>query len=433
MIYCWIKNWFVKISDFIDKQINYEFTQAKKDLLSVNYSKLNVSKRYLRYSRPEYFFLLELVLLLFFAFAAYHWFSLYSFIFNYSPNFIENNWDIADIPFDEVERIEAVRKSWLDWYEYFYTNGMETAKAQAYNFMFLGNLLRPIIMDTIQYIIIPMSIGYIVWFTIKYYEYVIAAVWGYFIMMYSFVTKKIECTLAKKWYIQFVTGWKKCSPSFGKYLSDWFNRFILRPLRQEQLNYMRAFDELKTWRKRTSSLTIIWEGIKEAISNIWKMILNAIKKLYMMIYNFFKSLGDLFLTVYNYFISIFGFGYKSETNTGETCECESEPVFDFPFNGENNNSQDEKQNTKNKNNQKSKSENDITGKCKDSIFIDLLIIFLLLLPIYKYIPLEKIMSPVRDFVKNLAEKSNISPKVINGFIILVMVIMLYYIDQNFYF
>lgn len=428
MIYCWITKWLMNISDFIDKQINYEFTQAKKELLSIDYSKYNVSKRYIRYSRPEYFFLLELVILLFFAFSAYHWYSLYAYIFNYSPNFIDNNWDISDIPFDQVEKIEVVRKSWLDWYEYFYRNGMETANNQANKFMLLGNLLRPIIMDTIQYIIIPMAIGYIVWFTIKYYEYVIAAVWGYFIMMYSFVTKKIECTLAKKWYIQFVTGWKKCSPSFGKYLSDWFNRFVLRPLRQEQLNYMRAFDELKTWRKRTSSFTIIWEGIKEAISNIWKMILDAIKKIYMFIYNFFKSLGDLFLTVYNFFISLFGFNYKSETNTGESCECDNEPAFDFPFADENKKNDNKKNNKNNK-----KYENSDPKKCKDSIFVDLLIIFILLLPILKYIPLEKITLPIQNTINELAHNLNMSPKLINSFILLVVVLMLYYVDRNFYF
>lgn len=438
MIYCFLKSYFLKISSFIETQVKYEFQESKKDLQKSTFLK-KLDKPYLRTKNPEFFFLLELVIILFLAFSVYKWFSFFNYIINYAPNTMDNKWNIADIPFDQVERIELVRESWIKWYTYYYRNGIQTAEEQAQYYMQLGNLTRPLIMDTIQYVIIPMSIGYVVWFCIKYYEYVIAASWGWFIMMYSFMTKKVECTLAKKWYIQFVTGWKKCSPSFSKYLKDWYNRFIQRPLRQEQLNYMKAYDEVKYFRKR-KDVNIVIDGIKNAIENIIDFIKNLLKKIYDIIYKFFSSLGEIFLKIYNFILSLFGVKYSSETNTGDSCECTDNPTTSSKTNTTKTpttttpktNTSTYADKTDSSTNNQSGEKDSSSSQCKDSLFIDLLILAILLYPFKKYIPWEKMydffMVPINKLLQMASQKSGFSFESLQIVFFSLLAIFLYTID-----
>jgi hypothetical protein len=426
MIYCFLKNSFQNIVSYIENQVKYEYQESIKD--SFKLQTKNFGKPFMRTKNPEFFFLLELVIILFLSFSVYKWFSFYLKIANFTPNLMENQWDITQIPYDQVERLEIVRESWLKWYAYFYREGIAKAEEQALYYMNLGNTIRPLVLDTYQYIIIPLSIGYIVWFCIKYYEYVIAAAWGWFIMMYSFMTKKVECTLAKKWYIQFVTGWKKCSPSFSKYLRDWYVRFIQRPLRQEQLNYMRAYDELKLF-QRKSSLNVLWDGIKNAIESLFKIIKQMFQKLYNIIYNFFASIGQLFLKIYNFILSLFGISYKSESTTGESCDCDNNTS---KSNESKSNESKSKSNSPENPNNTSNTSN-TSNECKDSLFIDLIIIFICLLPFKKYIPWQKITDSIQNFLLSSAQRFNISQTTIQVLFYSSLAIVLYLIDVYFYF
>jgi hypothetical protein len=431
MIYCSLKNYFYKISSFIEEQVKYEYNQAKKDILKIP----NISQPYLRSKNPEFFFLIELMIILFLAFSLYNWFSFFSSIANYTPNLTENQWDISQIPYDQLEKIEIVRESWLQWYTYFYRNGIQAAEDHANYYMNLGNLTRPLIVDTLTYVVIPMSIGYIAWFCIKYYDYVIAATWGWFIMMYSFMTKKIECTLAKKWYIQFVTGWKKCSPSFSKYLRDWYVRFIQRPLRQEQLNYMRAYDEFRILKNRNSVL-VMWDGFKNAIKNLIDLFKKLLKQIYDIIYNFFSSIGKLFMSIYHFILSIFGISYKSESSTGEDCNCENSPVdpvesIKQAVLGTKPVDQEIKKSEAN-NKSKIESNENKQNNCKDSLFIDIFIVCIVMYPFRDYIPWEKISQLTQNFFNILASSTNLSVTTTQIIFYSLLSIMLYSIDVHFY-
>lgn len=432
MIYCALKNYLLKISAFIENQVQYEYKQAQKDILKFP----KITQPYIRSNNPEFFFLIELMIILFLAFSLYNWFSFYSYIANYRPNFTENAWDISQIPYDQLERIELVRESWLQWYTYYYRNGIQTAEEQAHYYMNLGNLTRPLIIDTLVYIVLPMGIGYIVWFCIKYYDYVLAATWGWFIMMYSFMTKKVECTLAKKWYIQFVTGWKKCSPSFSKYLSDWYVRFIQRPLRQEQLNYMRAYDEFRIF-KRRNSLTVMWDGIKNAFKNLLTLFKNMIKQIYNTIYNFFSSLGNLFMSIYNYILSLFGISYKSESSTGEECQCSNQPVDPITSVKDAilgyNTSEESKQASENTaTKQKENDTSEQTQKCKDSLFIDIFIVCIVMYPFRNYVPWDKISQFTENTIGSLSSIMNTSLTTTKVIFYMSISILLYSIDAHFY-
>lgn len=429
MIYCFLKGYIDQMSKYVESQVQSEFLQSKKDLLDHDF----IGKApHMRTKNPEFFFLLEVVIILFCAFSIYKWFSYFNFLIDYAPNFMENKWDISDIPYDQVERIEIVRQSWLDWYTYFYRNGIHNADEQANFYMHLGNLSRPLIIDTINYIIIPMSIGYIVWFCIKYYDYVIAASWGWFIMMYSFMTKKVECTLAKKWYIQFVTGWKKCSPSFSKYLRDWYVRFIQRPLRQEQLNYMRAYDEIKFFKDR-KDVSVILDGIRNAIENILKFIMDFFKKIYDLIYGFFASLGALFLKLYYGILSLFGYNYPSETNTGENCECEAEAKVEnsVPASPQSPQSPQSPPASNNKEPEPGSSQtpDNTASTCKDSLFVDLMIVVILLYPFRSYLPIDAAMQSVVYPTQAFLQRSlNVSPETSRSIFYLSLAVILFLLN-----
>lgn len=405
MIYCWIKNQIGNWTSFMESQIRYEIAQSKNDILKGIHIPKNIQllpEKYLRSSRPEFFFLLELIILIFLAFAFYHWFSFFSYLANFAPESSSHNWSIDDVPFDQLEKVQMIRDGWMKWYEYFYKQDPYSDKNQGTYFVELATLIRPMLADLMIYVFFPMACGYIVWFTVKYYEYVIAAVWGYFIMMYSFMTKKIECQLGKKWYISFVTGWKKCNPSFSKYLYDWYVRFIQRPLRQNQVNYARAFEQLRVF-KGGMSLHVIWNGIIQAFWNLVKTILNIFKNIFDKIHNFFKTLGNLIHLIWTFILSLFGVKFNSESNQGGECECNPE----------------------------SENFND-ASTCKDSLFIDIILVYFLLYPIWKYIPVNELSNYIQNFIQNVSVKFNADAHQVKTIFAMTTAILLYAFDVFIY-
>lgn len=244
MLYCWTKRIIDDWVGFLDTHVRREISEAQKDLARDPAA----PDRYMRATRPDLFFLLELLIVIFVAFSMYHW----AFFFNYladTPGSIRLDWSVADVPFEQLMRVEQNRDSWLRWYEYFYRQDPFAYEHAGGYYLELGNLIRPFFDYLINIVMPAFILGYCVWFFIKYYRYVIAAMWGWFMMTYTFVTKKVECSLAKKWYISFVTGWKKCKPppTFSAYVSRWYRRFVQRPMRQEQLQYVGAADALRNY------------------------------------------------------------------------------------------------------------------------------------------------------------------------------------------
>ena len=104
-----------------------------------------------------------------------------------------------------------------------------------------ANAVLPILQFTVEYVVPPLVIAYVIWFIVKYWPYVIAALWGWFLMLYNYFSTLIECKLGCKWYIRMVTGWDCCSPDFGTYFDEWRRKYIDQPMYYERLKYVKKY------------------------------------------------------------------------------------------------------------------------------------------------------------------------------------------------
>lgn len=104
-----------------------------------------------------------------------------------------------------------------------------------------GTIFLPIIEFIVIYVVPPFVVLYLIWFILTYWKYVISALWGWFLMIYSYSTKLIECKLASKWYIRMVTGWRRCNPRFSDYFNKWRRKYVDVPVYHEKLRYIREY------------------------------------------------------------------------------------------------------------------------------------------------------------------------------------------------
>lgn len=325
MLYNITKNYIDEFINLIDKQIPYEQEQAIEDMK--NNFKLN-SNKYLRYKYPAYFFLFEVSILFFFLFTIVQFTDLIPrFVSTLSsiiqPEQIAN----ASLPlFTMIDKQnDIIKESWEKWYEYFYLNNPNRFYDIEQSFIDSGNNSRPFLNFFFTNILPSFVLGYFIWVCIKYYKYVIAAIYGFFIMLYSFFTKRVECTLGGKWYIRLVTGWKKCNVSFSKYLNDWINDFIIRPIKEQHINYRKAYDQIRS----PNSNAYIW--LNKLLAFLLKILdyilslLNQISLLFNLsffgISSFFSNIWQSILSFFTSLFLLFGFSYQSQTETGQPCEC----------------------------------------------------------------------------------------------------------------
>jgi hypothetical protein len=409
MIYCWTKEKLNEWVSFLEKQITYEYNESIKDLNIPNPIGDQRKYYYLRHDRPDLFFILELLILFFLGFSLYHWVSLFAYLANNASDYITRDWTISDITYEQLQHVEDVQQAWMDWYKFFYRQDPYSPEVMGDSYIELGNLIRPFITFFIFYIAPSMVVGYIVWFFIKYYTYVIAAIWGWYVMLYTYVCKKIECKLAEKWYIRFVTGWKKCSPSFSKYIMEWYRRFIQRPLREQQIGYLKTYNEVRnpsTW----DWLRNIWDSIKKSISDFIQSIIQMIQRLWEMIMNFFNSALYSLQTIFDALFGYLGMSFSSTDADGNECTCDpnqnqsqmynTTPEIINNSNTQNPNDQYNKHNKHNKHDQQK--------GCEDNIWMDLVILYFLCYPFYRYIDWTKPKMIIGSFIDSVSKSVGIS-------------------------
>jgi hypothetical protein len=167
---------------------------------------------------------------------------------NYTQEQLDNATKLPEDAYskEDLRKVEEFRKSFVDWLEYYKTEDAFSETNVGTPEIRRGNDLREPFKFMIQYVIPYVIVAYIVWFIVKYIKYVIAAIWGFFVTVYQFVTKKITCKLGEKWYIRMATGWSSCHPQFGEYVDRWKNQYIVRPLATERINYLRAVQTART-------------------------------------------------------------------------------------------------------------------------------------------------------------------------------------------
>ena len=144
----------------------------------------------------------------------------------------------------ELSKIRVELESLKKYFEFF-NSPPYSPENQGINDLNRGVIFLPIISFLVIYIVPPFVILYIIWFIVTYWKYVIAAVWAWFLMMWNFTSKLIECKLASKWYVRLVTGWTECSPNFTDYFNAWRRQYVDIPVYYEKLKYVQEYYEVK--------------------------------------------------------------------------------------------------------------------------------------------------------------------------------------------
>jgi hypothetical protein len=108
--------------------------------------------------------------------------------------------------------------------------------------MVKGSAILTIVIFFLMYILPFLLIAYGIWFIIRYFPYVWAAAWGWFVAMYKYFSTKIEGTLGCKWYIRLAMGWRcRRNVNFMDYFNAWKRQYIDRPVYIESLNYLKFY------------------------------------------------------------------------------------------------------------------------------------------------------------------------------------------------
>ena len=236
----------------------------------------------------------------------------------------------------EVKALQDYR-SFFDFRPYSYENSGMGDLVRA-------NAVLPFVMFAIQYVIPPFVIAYIIWFIIRFWPYVIAAVWGWYLMLYEYFTRLIQCKLGCKWYISMMTGWGCCSPDFSEYFNAWRRKYIDIPVYTEKMKYVQKY----LWAKRVY-YEIPYRKYIELPIKRYKVKAEFAKKIYVdrAIEVFLKKLRELYDPyyqlpkdeLYRHLLSnnrnlaalyaktkqakaqIEGKEYSSVTTSGKVCKC----------------------------------------------------------------------------------------------------------------
>jgi len=144
----------------------------------------------------------------------------------------------------EAGEIALERQSLRDYLNFFKSRPYSLANTGLMD-MIRGVIYLPIISFMLIFVFPPLTIAYIIWFIITYWRPVKAAGWGWFLMIYHYSKRVIECKLGEYWVISLLTGWHPCKPDFSKYFRIWRHRYIDRPIYYEKLRYIKAYHEAK--------------------------------------------------------------------------------------------------------------------------------------------------------------------------------------------
>jgi len=109
-----------------------------------------------------------------------------------------------------------------------------------------ANAILPFLTFAMQYIVPPFVIAYLIFFIIKFWPYIIAAAWGWYLTLYNYFTELIQCKLGCKWYISMMTGWSCCNVDFSEYFNRWRRRYVDIPVYEEKMKYIKRY----LWAKR---------------------------------------------------------------------------------------------------------------------------------------------------------------------------------------
>ena len=142
---------------------------------------------------------------------------------------------------EELAKVNLEVKAFTDHKKFFDDGGAYDPANAGIHEISRTSVALPMLIFFLQFVVPPLAIGYIVWFIITYWRYVIAALWGFFETMYSYFTTLIQGRLGCKWYIRWVTKWKCRSPVFSEYIAQWRRKYIDGPVYAEKIKYINQY------------------------------------------------------------------------------------------------------------------------------------------------------------------------------------------------
>lgn len=205
-------------------------------------------KQEIRKSRPDLTFLVEIMMLVALSVLLYY-------LVPYISGTIQPNFSAAQLTkaqnsnngsfgINDVTKVEMEVSSYKNYQNYFKSNPVSGDNTGLHDLM-VTSAMAPLAMFFLTYIVPPFVIAYIIWFIVKFWKYVISALWGWFLAMYEYFTTLVQGKLGCKWYIRMVTGWKCRNVSFSSVVEKWRVRYIDRPVYYEKLKYVKQFMAVK--------------------------------------------------------------------------------------------------------------------------------------------------------------------------------------------
>lgn len=155
---------------------------------------------------------------------------------------------------NDLAKVNAEAQSLRDYAGFFKSDPYSPANSGVYDLM-VNVAIMPMIIFFVQFVLPPFVIAYLIWFIVKFWPHVFAALYGWLVAMYKYFTKLIQGKVGCKWYIRMVTGWKCSSPNFYQYYVNWRRRYIDRPIYYEKLKYIKRYHAARNkyyivpWRK----------------------------------------------------------------------------------------------------------------------------------------------------------------------------------------
>ncbi len=239
---------------------------------------------------------------------------------------------------EEQAKVNMEVKAFEDHRKFFDDGGAYDPKNAGVHEIGRTAVALPMLVFFLQFVLPPLAIGYIVWFVLTYWRYVIAALWGWFEAMYSYFTTLIQGRLGCKWYIKWVTGWKCRSPVFSEYVVAWRKKFIDGPVYAEKIKYINQYYAAKERYVTKPYKKYIDDPIERrkinaeyaklvAADRTVEVILKKSRDTYDSNQGWFgsnnllsRAYGSLFGTVKTVPDELIN-GYDSTTITGEECKC----------------------------------------------------------------------------------------------------------------
>ncbi len=233
---------------------------------------------------------------------------------------------------EEMAKVNQEVKAFQDHKSFFDDGGAFSANNAGLREINRTSTALPMLIFFLQFVLPPLAIGYIIWFVLTYWKYVWAALWGFFLAMYSYFTTLIQGRLGCKWYIRWVTGWRCRSPQFSTYVINWRKQYIDRPMYIEKMKYVAKYLAVKD--------RYITQPYKKYISN--PLASAAIKTDYARkittdrtvevilkkardasAFGSIGLVGQAYGYAFKKDLEDATYGYESETITGKSCKCPS--------------------------------------------------------------------------------------------------------------